>query len=67
VIFQGPGIASGGIRTRGWTSAAANHDGDTRPIAVSICCGQNKVDMAIDAASGEDHSFPSNRLCTQGR
>jgi len=42
--IPGPGdYRSGSIRTRiGWTSAAANHGGDTDTIAVSICRGQIK-------------------------
>jgi len=57
--IQGPGVTSGGIRTRGWPSAAANHGGNTRCDRSFNLLRTNKVNVAVDAASRENHSFPA--------
>ncbi len=62
VHIPGAGGAGGGVGACGRACAAANHGGDPRGDRHLNLLGADEVNVGVDAASGEDHPFASDRL-----
>src|SRR5690606_30835939 len=58
----GPGRAGGGEGAGGRAGAAAEHGGDARGQGLVDLLRADEVDVAVDAAGGDDHTFAGDDL-----
>jgi hypothetical protein len=61
-MFQGPGRAGGGEGAGGGTGAAAEHGGDAGGQRLLDLLRADEVDVAVDAAGGDDRAFAADDL-----
>ena len=61
-ICHGPERAGGGVGAGGRAGAAADHGGDAAHQRFFDLLRADEMDVAVDAAGGEDHAFTGDHL-----